>query len=189
MEYSFVAVVFVVVVITACAQWAVALLELRKHSAARREHEEEHEEIRVRAHLCYFNYFICAELQREEDREREQSGIRGACETTIFPSLTFRLQFACANSKTHDCHTKLKCSPFSPFFSFSPSLAPSPSFFIRPFVLFGLILFYFILSLFYFILLPAGCANKFRSRPADAAIDSFLFLFSFLRPLQKLTTC
>lgn len=106
---------------------------------------------RVRAHLCYFNYFICAELQRKGVSGRKRGGerkrgIKGACETTIFPSLTFRLQFACANSKTHDCHTKLKC-PF-PFPFSSPSLCPFALFLYSPFCF---IWFDFILFSLYFI--------------------------------------
>lgn len=142
MEYSFVAVAFVVVVITACAQWAVALLELRKHSATREENMKKNMRKRVRAHLCYFNYFICAELQRKGEKKGKQ---RGACETTIFPSLTSRLQFACANSKTHDCHTKLKCS--FPFLSCPLPLHPLSLFAL----LFYLAWFYFILFSLYFI--------------------------------------
>lgn len=71
MEYSFISVGFVVVVITACAQWAVALLELRKHSATREENMKKNMRKRVRAHLCYFNYFICAELQRKGEKQGE----------------------------------------------------------------------------------------------------------------------
>lgn len=196
MEYSFVSVAFVVVVITACAQWAVALLELRKHSATREENMKKNMRKRVRAHLCYFNYFICAELQRKGVSGWKRGGERkrGNREGRVKQQFSLRWLFAC-NLPVQIVQLTIATRNWNVHSLSSPSLCPFTHFLYSPFCFIWLdfILFYFILSLFYFILLPAGCANKFRSRPADAAIDSFLFLFlfsfSFLRPLQKLTTC
>lgn len=150
MEYSFVAVVFVfvVVVITACAQWAVALLELRKHSATGREHEEEQEEIRVRAHLCYFNYFICAELQREEDRERES---KVESEGRVKQQFSLRWLFAC-NLPVQIVKLTIPIRNWNvhspqPFLSFSFPFHPLSLFAL----LFYLAWFYFILFSLYFI--------------------------------------
>lgn len=128
---------------------------------------------------------------RKRSREREEKGkTRGACETTIFPSLTFRLQFACANSKTHDCHTKLKCPfPFLPL--------PLP---LRPLSLFALLFylawFYFILFhslfiLFHFIacglckqipLSACWCCNWFIS----VSVSVFVFIFKAFAKVDNL---
>lgn len=128
----------------------------------------------------------------ERERGREKNGKqRGACETTIFPSLTFRLQFACANSKTHDCHTKLKCSfpfPFS-----SPSLCPFTLFLYSPFCFIWLdfILFHSLFILFHFIacglckqipLSACWCCNWFIS----VSVSVFVFIFKAFAKVDNL---
>lgn len=191
MEYSFVSVAFVVVVITACAQWAVALLELRKHSATREENMKKNMRKRVRAHLCYFNYFICAELQRKEERERQggrgrKRGFKGACETTIFPSLTFRcnlpvqivkLTIATRNWNVHSLSSPFLC-PFA-LFLYSPFC----------FIWLDFILFYSLFILFHFIacglckqipLSACWCCNWFIS------VSVFVFIFKAFAKVDNL---
>lgn len=192
MEYSFVSVVFVVVVITACAQWAVALLELRKHSATREENMKKNMRKRVRAHLCYFNYFICAELQRKGVSGWKRGGERkrGNREGRVKQQFSLRWLFAC-NLPVQIVQLTIATRNWNVHSLSSPSLCPFTHFLYSPFCFIWLdfILFHSLFILFHFIacglckqipLSACWCCNWFVS------VSVFVFIFKAFAKVDNL---
>lgn len=190
MEYSFVSVVCVVVVITACAQWAVALLELRKHSATREENMKKNMRKRVRAHLCYFNYFICAELQRKEEKQGE--GGKGESKGRVKQQFSLRWLLAC-NLPVQIVKLTIATRNWNVHSLSSPSLCPFALFLYSPFcfIWFDFILFYSLFILFHFIacglckqipLSACWCCNWFIS----VSVSVFVFIFKAFAKVDNL---
>lgn len=167
----------IVVAAAACAQWAVALLKLGKQRNGNKYNTEHGAIQRCVILIISFVRNYKRETQDVDsvrEREREKGSKRGKAtkRTTIFPSLTFRLQFACANSKTQIAIQNWNV--FSPLL-FAPIC----------YIWLDFILFY---SLFILLHLIACGFSEQTTLAACCSWFSFHFHCNF-EAWQKLTTC